>query len=190
MFGKLALLQAIVSSRAASAPRRLVHANDNRSSARPCGPPPRMQRRTLLCRWQPATGGGRLECRWSIELVDATPAEEPQRRRTIGPSGHSIDSPKEVDNAHHLRGQVRPRPRAPLGRTRSFSARDLYPAPFHLPLRTAHGPSRCSSCGAVRGEISGALSSALGIWTQAARRSQGTPVGAIAHDNAHRTSGD
>jgi hypothetical protein len=27
-------------------------------------------------------GGGRLECRWSIELVEATPADEPQRRWT------------------------------------------------------------------------------------------------------------
>ena len=115
MFAKLAQFQARGSSRAASAPRRLVHSNDNRSCARPCGPPARIRRRILVCRWQPATGRGGLECRWSMELVEATPADEPQRRWTIAPSGHPIDSPKEVDNVHHSRVQVRPPPRAPLG---------------------------------------------------------------------------
>src|SRR5258707_8662996 len=98
MFAKLAQYRALGSSRAASAPR-LVHSNDNRSSTRPCAPPPRIQRRILVCRWQPVTDGGRLECRWSIELVDATTGEEPQRRWTIAPPGPSIDGPKEVDNA-------------------------------------------------------------------------------------------
>jgi hypothetical protein len=81
MFVKLAQFRALGSSRAASA-SRLVHSNDNRPCARPCGAPPRGQRRILVCRWQPAMGGGRLECRWSIELVEATPADEPQRRWT------------------------------------------------------------------------------------------------------------
>ena len=173
MFAKLAQFQARGSSRAASAPRRLVHSNDNRSCARPCGPPARIRRRILVCRWQPATGRGGLECRWSMELVEATPADEPQRRWTIAPSGHPIDSPKEVDNVHHSRVQVRPPPRAPLGRTWFFLARELHPALFHQSLRTSHDPSHCSSCGAVRGEISGAISGAPGVRTQAARRSKG-----------------
>ena len=109
MFAKLAQFRALGSSRAASAPRRLVHSNDNRPCTRPWRSPRRIQRRILVCRWQPAADGGQLECRWSIELVDATPTDEPQRRWTIGPSGHSIDSPKEVDDAHHPRNQVRPR---------------------------------------------------------------------------------
>jgi hypothetical protein len=170
MFAKLAQFRALGSSRVAPAPRRFVHSNDNRLCACPTGSPARSQRRILVCRWQPATGDGRLECRWSIELVDATPAEEPQRRWTIAPPGPSIDSPKEVDDAHHPRGQVRPRPRAPLGRTWSFSARELRPAPFHQSLRTAHGPSCRSSGGAVRGEISGAISGPPDVRTQAARQ--------------------
>jgi hypothetical protein len=108
MFAKLAQFQALGSSRVAPAPRRFVHSNDNWPSARPRGSPARSQRRILVCRWQPAAGGGRLECRWSIELVDATAADGPRRRRTTGPSGHSIDSPKEVDDAHHPSNQVRP----------------------------------------------------------------------------------
>jgi hypothetical protein len=109
MFAKLAQFRPLGSSHAAPAPRRPVHSNDNRRCARPWGSPSRSQRRILVCRWQPTAGGGRLECRWSIELVDAAPAEDPRRRRTIGPSGHSIDSPKEVDDVHHPTNQVRPR---------------------------------------------------------------------------------
>jgi hypothetical protein len=107
MFAKLAQFQALGSSRVAPAPRRFVHSNDNWPSARPRGSPARSQRRILVCRWQPAAGGGRLECRWSIQL-DATPADGPRRRRTIGASCDSIDSPKEVDDAHHPPNQVRP----------------------------------------------------------------------------------
>jgi hypothetical protein len=69
------------------------------------------------------------------------------------------------------------------GRTWSFSARELRPAPFHQSLRTAHGPSCRSSGGAVRGEISGAISGPPDVRTQAAR--QGTSVGGIGDDNAH-----
>jgi hypothetical protein len=106
MFKKLAQFRALGSSHAVSAPR-LAHSNDNRPCTRPFGAPRRTQRRILVCRWQPAVGGGRLECRWSIELVESGPTDEPQRRWTIGPSGHSIESPKEVDNAHHPGGQGR-----------------------------------------------------------------------------------
>jgi hypothetical protein len=109
MFAKLAQFRALGSSRVAPAPRQFIHSNDNWPSARLCGPPPRIERRILVCRWQPATGSGGLECRWSIELVDAAPAEEPQRSWTIGPSGYSIDSLKEVDDTYHPPNQVRPR---------------------------------------------------------------------------------
>jgi hypothetical protein len=80
MFAKLAQYRALGSSRATLAPR-LVHSNDNRSSTRPCAPPPRIQRRILVCRWQPVTDGGRLECRWSIELIDATTGKS---RKDVG----------------------------------------------------------------------------------------------------------
>lgn len=166
MFKKLAQFRGLGSSHAASAPR-LAHSNDNRPCTRPFGAPRRTQRRILVCRWQPAVGGGRLECRWSIELVESTPADEPQRRWAIAPSGHSIDSPKEVDHAHHPRGQVRPRSRAPLGRKWSFSARELHPASCHQSLRTAHDPSGCSSCGAIRREMFGAIRRAPDVRTQA-----------------------
>jgi hypothetical protein len=116
MFAKFAQFRSLGSSHAMSAPR-LAHSNDNRPCTRPFGAPRRTQRRILVCRWQPAVGGGRLECRWSIELVESGPTDEPQRRWTIGPSGHSIECPKEVDNALHPRRQVRPRSRVPLVRT-------------------------------------------------------------------------
>ena len=167
MFKKLAQFRALSSSHAVSAPG-LAHSNDNRPCTRSFGAPRRTKRRILVCRWQPAAGGGRLECRWSIELVESSPTDEPQRRWTIGPSGHSIDSPKEVDNAHHPRGQVRPRSRAPLVRTWSFSAREFHPARFHQSLRTGHGPSDCSSWGAIRGQISGAISGTPDVRAQAA----------------------
>jgi hypothetical protein len=167
MFVKLAQFRALGSSRAPSAPR-VAHSNDNQPCPRPFGAPRRTQRRILVCRWQPAVGGGRLECRWSIELVESSPTDEPQRRRTIGPPGHSMESPKEVDNGHHPRGQVRPRSRVPLVRTRSFSARELHLAPFHQSLRAAHDSSDCSSCGAIRREMFGAISGAPYVRTQAA----------------------
>jgi hypothetical protein len=40
-----------------------------------------------VCHWRRSMDGGGLECRWSIELVDATPLEEPQRCSTRAP-GH------------------------------------------------------------------------------------------------------
>ena len=169
MFAKLAQFRAIGSSRAEAAPRRLVHSNDNRSRVRRCGPPPRIRRPILVCRWQPATGGGGLECRWSMELAEAIPGRRAAETLDDSSSDHPIDSPKEVDNVHHPRVQVRPRSRAPLWRTWSFLARELHPALLHQSLRTANGPSRCCSCRAVRGEISGAISGAPGARTPAAR---------------------
>ena len=173
MFVKLAQFRALGSSRAPSAPR-LAHSNDNQPCPRPFGAPRRTQRRILVCRWQPAVGGGRLECRWSIELVDATPLEEPQRRSTTRPAAHATDSPKEVDHAHHPRGQVRLPSSAPLGREWSVPARELRPALLHQSLRTKHHLSHCPSRRSVRGEIAGAIGGCLGVRTQAARRSQGS----------------
>src|SRR5438105_12695966 len=34
--------------------------------------------RVLVCRWRPGATTGRLECRWQIEPVDETSAEEPE----------------------------------------------------------------------------------------------------------------
>ena len=168
MFKKLAQFRALGSSHAVSVPRRLIHSNDNRPCTRPPGALRRNQRPILACRWQPVMGGGRLECRWSIELVESSTADEPQPRWTIGPSDHSMNNLKEVDNAHHPRGQLRPRSRAPLVRPWPFSAREFYPASCHQSLRTAHDPSGCSSCGAIRREMFGAISGAADVRTQAA----------------------
>jgi hypothetical protein len=87
MFAKLAQFEALGSSRAASTPARLVHSNDNRSRARPCGPPSQNPRRILVCRWQPATHGDGLECRWSVELVEAPPGGRAAERLDDRPLG-------------------------------------------------------------------------------------------------------
>jgi hypothetical protein len=119
MFAKLAKIAAIGARPAASGPSRLAHSNDNRPDPRVGAAALRTQRPMLVCRWQPAPGGRRLECRWSIELVEAAPAEEPQPGSTISPA-HVTDSPQEADNGHHLWDQVRPRSCAPLWCTRSL----------------------------------------------------------------------
>ena len=54
----------------------------------------------------------------------ATQLEEPQRRSMRAPSSRATDSPKEVDHAHHPRGQFPPPSSAPLGsRVVSFGSR-------------------------------------------------------------------
>src|ERR1700704_1667673 len=101
MFKKLAQFRGLGSSQAVSVPRRLIHSNDNRPCTRPPGALRRNRRGTRVCRGHPVMGGGRLECRWSIELVEVPPADEPQPRWTIGPSDPSMNNLKEGDNAHH-----------------------------------------------------------------------------------------
>jgi hypothetical protein len=97
MFAKLAKIQAFGSRRAASGSGRLVPSNDNRLGTRRADARLRSEQRILVCRWRSAAAGGRLECRWSRELVDAMPAEEPQRQLMRNSATHATDSPKEVD---------------------------------------------------------------------------------------------
>jgi hypothetical protein len=42
-----------------------------------------VRRPILVCRWI-AVEGGRLECRWSIEVIDGSSREEPKSRLSIG----------------------------------------------------------------------------------------------------------
>jgi hypothetical protein len=61
-----------------TAPRRvvLVHCNDI-GIVRPVGAAAhRVERPVLMCHWQPATEGGRLECRWRIASVEGADAPE------------------------------------------------------------------------------------------------------------------
>ena len=167
MFSKIAPFRGLGSLHAASVPRPPVHSNDNRPRNRAPSALRRSQRPILVCRWQPAMGG-RLECLWIIELVEAPPADEPQRRPTIGRSDRSMNNLKEVGHAHHPRGQVRPRACAALRRTLSLSARELHPAPLGRSLRTARDPTDCFADGPVGGAEPGAISGGPGVRTLAA----------------------
>jgi hypothetical protein len=87
MLARLAKVWASGSWRAAPGSRQLTHSNDTRPGVSLSGAPVRTHRRILVCRWRRSMDGGGLECRWSIELVDATPLEELQRCSTRAP-GH------------------------------------------------------------------------------------------------------
>jgi hypothetical protein len=59
------------------APVTPAHSNNNRPDRRFTSAPQRARRQVLVCRWRPGATTGRLECRWQIEPVDETSAEEP-----------------------------------------------------------------------------------------------------------------
>src|SRR5262249_11877945 len=87
MFTKLAALPADRRRTAAMTP---VHSNDNRSGRRLAAVRPRAKRQVLLCRWRLDPSTGRLECRWQLESVGESSAEElsamrrPRRRAGVG----------------------------------------------------------------------------------------------------------
>ncbi len=60
---------------AAPAPLALPHANDNHVRRVTVSQP---RRRPLACHWQ-RTADGRLECRWQIDRVDLSAAEDPDQ---------------------------------------------------------------------------------------------------------------
>jgi hypothetical protein len=78
MFAKITKYPAIISRRAAVSPVAPAHSNDNWIAARGAS----AVRPVLACRWRPV-GGGRLECRWHIEMADGPATEEPDGRWSI-----------------------------------------------------------------------------------------------------------
>jgi len=54
-----------------------LHAGDNRARCRLAATSRGTGRPVLVCHWQPASGRGGLECRWTIETVGETADGEP-----------------------------------------------------------------------------------------------------------------
>jgi hypothetical protein len=54
-----------------------LHAGGNRAGCRLAPASPSKMRAVLVCHWQPASGRGGLECRWTIETAGETADGEP-----------------------------------------------------------------------------------------------------------------
>jgi hypothetical protein len=73
MFAKLATLAGDHSRHGARV--SLTHSNDHRPDRCLAVTPQRARRRVLVCQWRAEARTGRLECRWQIEPVEETSAE-------------------------------------------------------------------------------------------------------------------